>query len=725
MITSGQGRLTGRLLIRAQEQGYPIKLSDGVLDSARLQQIQDLYVQNLPHDEFLKRLSQIVHITDAEIMQQIIAREADQSGRKIPDGAIVVEKDSKNTKQNFQNCIPLLAEIKTNLGYSASHPLRVVVMHEPYLEYRAMAHCYAFNEAWKKININWFSYTLGLEQCSMPIDDLARMLLREIGRIVIYTAKRDLVPHYRGVLGLDAIPRCYWQAVKQLTQDERFADISQRLFRLTQDAQDEIVGLLGWEDLLRKLREVVGEKALAPELMDFIDWIYAPTAQTVKHKLQTSSTRMIKSVRNMPQDAFYLGEYRRYLTHLDGEIPGPLNRLKWALPWPVDMQKVGLLMNFHKREYIRTLKPEMHFGIDIFTHPGTPVTAISTGSVELIQCEPFSINRFGLVIRSDNGFVVKYRHMEHFSATFARGQKINSGDNLGYVANWPDGFCGYRWQEDHFTHDGSWARCKADHLHMQVYYHPKRPATLEGIGLLYDPWHGESGFNPLLVLQPLYPYPKTGLQTSSTRISRTNRFNGQGFVNKAIIPDGKGGWKEISLGQEYKRIVSLASSGRVTSGALLRAIKERGTDIRAQLTVANNGDSSSKVILANIGTVNYGIRTLAECLSSRNITVDTVNIIDTSCLSQFASTLRASKVPAPNIIGISVFESTIEDVISLIKIIRKDFPEAFVLIGGPETQHTEQLAVILNDFDIIIKGQADEAIIDAEQDLKLNQATGT
>ena len=199
-----------------------------------------------------------------------------------------------------------------------------------------------------------------------------------------------------------------------------------------------------------------------------------------------------------------LKNFIRYRAHLDGSIPGPLASLKHSLPWPVARAgQIPLLMNFHKRVYRYGYTDEAHHGIDIHAPAGTPVMSIADGHIELIVPEPDAVDRFYVVVRSASGLVVKYKHIRLSRDVNSTGQEISKGFILGYIAPWPWQFNNYSWREDHFTHDGSWSNINADHLHLQVYYHPQLLTDPIENERLYDRWVGVSGFNPLLILSGL------------------------------------------------------------------------------------------------------------------------------------------------------------------------------------------------------------------------------
>jgi hypothetical protein len=194
---------------------------------------------------------------------------------------------------------------------------------------------------------------------------------------------------------------------------------------------------------------------------------------------------------------------------------------------------------------------------------------------------------------------------------------------------------------------------------------------------------------------------------------RGEHLDREGFVDRAVIPDGEGGWRVVSLGEPFKRIVMLDSEGAVPTGVLMRLVKEAGIDFAPGDAGIPAGPGGARVLLVNIECPNhYGVRLLVQQLRDSRIDACAVYLPSRDYIRGFGAAVRTSSIPGPNIIGIAVDSWRVEDVIVLISLIRRQFPEAFVLIGGPETQHSEQLAVLLDDFDVLIKGQAVGVVAD-------------
>jgi hypothetical protein len=110
-----------------------------------------------------------------------------------------------------------------------------------------------------------------------------------------------------------------------------------------------------------------------------------------------------------------------------------------------------------------------------------------------------------LTVWSQNGLAIKYGHIIP-SAHIFEGQSVIKGQQLGVVGPWGDQFREYQYFEDHFVQHGQWGNVRADHLHLQTYYQPTKPRDRSEAMERYDPLaEKDHGFNPFLVLRPLYP----------------------------------------------------------------------------------------------------------------------------------------------------------------------------------------------------------------------------
>ena len=75
----------------------------------------------------------------------------------------------------------------------------------------------------------------------------------------------------------------------------------------------------------------------------------------------------------------------------------------------------------------------VHEGNDIFAEPGTPILAVTGGRVENLGWLFYSGWRVG--IRADDGRYWFYAHMSGFAPGLSPGDRVKSGDRLGFVGN--------------------------------------------------------------------------------------------------------------------------------------------------------------------------------------------------------------------------------------------------------------------------------------------------
>lgn len=96
----------------------------------------------------------------------------------------------------------------------------------------------------------------------------------------------------------------------------------------------------------------------------------------------------------------------------------------------------------------------IHEGNDIFAEPGTPILAVTDGTVERVGWTFYSGWRVG--VRDRAGRYWFYAHMEGFAAGIRPGAQVAAGDALGRVGN--TGYGATPGHKDEFTH----------HLHLGI-----------------------------------------------------------------------------------------------------------------------------------------------------------------------------------------------------------------------------------------------------------------
>jgi peptidoglycan LD-endopeptidase LytH len=94
-----------------------------------------------------------------------------------------------------------------------------------------------------------------------------------------------------------------------------------------------------------------------------------------------------------------------------------------------------------------------HEGNDIFAEPGTPILAMTPGTVENLGWLFYSGWRVG--IRGEDGRYYFYAHMTRYATGMELGDHYSAGDVIGYVGNTGYGPAGHH---DEFTY----------HLHLGI-----------------------------------------------------------------------------------------------------------------------------------------------------------------------------------------------------------------------------------------------------------------
>jgi peptidoglycan LD-endopeptidase LytH len=75
----------------------------------------------------------------------------------------------------------------------------------------------------------------------------------------------------------------------------------------------------------------------------------------------------------------------------------------------------------------------VHEGTDVFAEPGTPVHAMSPGTIENVGWLFYSGWRLG--IRGDDGRYWFYAHLSSYAPGMVEGARVNTGDVIGRVGN--------------------------------------------------------------------------------------------------------------------------------------------------------------------------------------------------------------------------------------------------------------------------------------------------
>jgi hypothetical protein len=209
----------------------------------------------------------------------------------------------------------------------------------------------------------------------------------------------------------------------------------------------------------------------------------------------------------------YSNQRELYLAHLTGNLPEALQHLRRSLKWPMDMRKQGWLWHFHKSKYqLSGLDPRPHRGIDIlapYDEGKTKVKAIFGGKVIQVYVESERV--YSVYIRSENGLICVYGHLSakltkggEYAPSWKVGQNFKAGDVIGTLAWSPRALYQYKDIDDYpaFLLPPS---TLATHLHLTTWHVPPELSDREALDYIHKP--DSFGFNPLLILQPLYRLP--------------------------------------------------------------------------------------------------------------------------------------------------------------------------------------------------------------------------
>ena len=121
-----------------------------------------------------------------------------------------------------------------------------------------------------------------------------------------------------------------------------------------------------------------------------------------------------------------------------------------------------------------------------------------------------------------------------------------------------------------------------------------------------------------------------------------------------------------------------------------------------------------RVLVISLGLASdYGVTILRDRLQRKGFEaaagyVRSMKYVE-DYLEAFAALDEFSGQP-PHIFAVSVLDTVIEEACYVISLIRRRFPDAHIIIGGSSSQTPEQLVALVPDFDVLIKGDADEAL---------------
>ncbi len=106
----------------------------------------------------------------------------------------------------------------------------------------------------------------------------------------------------------------------------------------------------------------------------------------------------------------------------------------------------------------------------------------------------------------------------------------------------------------------------------------------------------------------------------------------------------------------------------------------------------------------------YGVLVLQDRLRASGLSAVSSSIRNWGILDAYVKYYKELGHQRPDIITVSITDDQIENANTLIGKLRRALPEAFIVIGGPTSQTPEQLACLVPDFDVLIKGDGDEVL---------------
>ncbi|MFH1061684.1 MAG: hypothetical protein V1747_02200 [Candidatus Omnitrophota bacterium] len=288
LLTGGYGRLTLPLLKSAQKMGFNIRINKDIvinstddltmLQLAGMENPVDLDVLDAQPDR--SEYKKVIPLSESEIIYQIMNALAKMLDIDIAPDDLYLETTSTNTPENFKLAMPYLEQIKKDLG---KDEIKVAYMQVPYQQFRTKATFNRFKDEWKDMGVTGISYTTDWDTSKLSQEQIIEMAALESGRLIIYSAKGDLVPLYGDQQGLDAVPDEYWKqlthAVFNLNPDAK-EKLKQSLFNLSLGVKIDGERVFQTEKGLRDYLDAKGVVANV-WLDSFINFIYTQSPKQV------------------------------------------------------------------------------------------------------------------------------------------------------------------------------------------------------------------------------------------------------------------------------------------------------------------------------------------------------------------------------------------------------------------------------------------------------------
>jgi pentatricopeptide repeat protein len=268
----------------------------------------------------------------------------------------------------------------------------------------------------------------------------------------------------------------------------------------------------------------------------------------------------------------------------------------------------------------------------------------------------------------------------------------------------PDGNGGYL--VDSLGFPGTWTFCAGDAGHVMPGAYLRLLKSLawmttkiheQDLTLSGSMGHHEPGYRGTVRVSRHPPGPEDNIRLTIAS------WSGQGFKWDVTITPQVLSWQRDDQRSKLWE--------RVKSGKYLISKEERADVSRRPRRV---GSVSPAVLLISLGLASdYAVTILRDRLRHNQIPaaasfIRSMKYFD-AYLENSGSVEEFDQRP-PSIFAISVLDAVIEETCYCIARIRESFPEAFIVIGGSTSQTPEQFAALVSDFDILIRGDADEIL---------------
>ena len=212
-------------------------------------------------------------LSEAEMIFQIMQPLAKLMDVKLNKDDFYLETGSTNTPENFRLSIPYIEQIKRVLGQDK---VTVAYMQVPHQQFRTVATFNRFKADWESLGVTGISYTIDWDANALSEDKKVEMIVSELWRTVIYSAKGDLVPLYGDREEIEVLPDSYWKETMELiskSSPKLREKIRQGLFDLSQGVKVDGKSILSAKEKLQQILENNGVISQV-NLNALIDFVY-------------------------------------------------------------------------------------------------------------------------------------------------------------------------------------------------------------------------------------------------------------------------------------------------------------------------------------------------------------------------------------------------------------------------------------------------------------------